>query len=66
MFIGDLHIIRELKMINDNLKWKVHRQSAALTTSAETIRRLTMQNALLSKRVNEIAETCTSTQHVYK
>jgi hypothetical protein len=52
---GDIHIIRELKILNDNLKWRLHRQSVAVQKSAEVIHQLTQQNAILSNRLKQLS-----------
>lgn len=45
MTIGDLNLLAELKLANDNLRWRLERQTHALDCSAAIVQSLQEQNA---------------------
>jgi len=53
----DMHVLRELKLVNDNLKWKLRRQSMALQKATEMIRSLTTQNDILTNRIYQLSDS---------
>jgi hypothetical protein len=42
-------MIRELQLTNDNLRWKLNQQAVELRKAAETIQKLSEENAKLAK-----------------
>lgn len=44
-----MHVIRELQLVNDNLRWKINQQAMELQRSAELIEKLSAENARLAK-----------------
>lgn len=63
--LGDLHIIRELKIVNDNLKWRLQRQSMALDKTSQLVHKLTQQNAVLNSRLSQLTGGGSSADSTY-
>ena len=50
-FAGDLNLLAELKLANDNLRWRLERQTHALDCSAAIVQSLQEQNAKYAKQL---------------
>jgi hypothetical protein len=62
---GDLHLMTELKLANDNLRWRLERQARALSCSSAVIEQLREANAQFAEKEKEKekekASACTCT-----